>query len=647
MGETVDSVGLTLALAAALIVPGGLALAAAGRRESGWLHSAMAVGVSVALWPLVLLWTSVVGWVWHGTTVRAALVLACAAAGHMAWRRRAGPWRPTPTGVAVVSIVAVALLLRAVQASDVVVPPWVDGYHHTVVTRLFVLRGGVPADLQPYLAVEPFYYHFGFHAVAAAVGMAAGSGAAATTLWVGQALNGVAALTVAALAWRLTGSGPAAAAAAAIPAALYYFPSYFLTWGRYTQLTGLVVLPVAWILLADAVRSDRATAGRAIALAAAVSGGLLLVHYRVFVFYLTGAAVMATGIAVDRQARRLAWRWLAAIGAVTTVLVAPWVLGRVVPGTAALAASVPERPWYAADATIGEVPTWLLTIGTNRWWLGLAALGVVLGLVRHRRATLAVLAGLGAALVAVSPPWLGLPATWTLPPFSLAISLYLPAALGVGLLVTVVTCALGELLEAEDRVERAALVLALLATAAGAWRLRTIVNPVTVIATPADLAAAEWIRLHTPREACFLVSTGHWQLGTYRGLDGGYWLPLTAGRRTTMPAALYPYGEPKDVREINEFSARSAAATDAPSVVDRMREVGATYAYVGPQGGEIEGKLDADELAQHPALETVYAHDGVSVLRLRATDRGGRHRAAAAGNPAAVCPRVPPPPPDT
>ena len=48
----------------------------------------------------------------------------------------------------------------------------------------------------PYLPVTPFYYHFGFHALAAAVAGVAGVDAPAAVLWTGQAINAAAALTV-------------------------------------------------------------------------------------------------------------------------------------------------------------------------------------------------------------------------------------------------------------------------------------------------------------------------------------------------------------------------------------------------------------------------------------------------------------------
>ena len=45
-----------------------------------------------------------------------------------------------------------------------------DAYHHTLVTALFLDRGGVPHDYAPYAPLASFTYHFGFHAFAAALG---------------------------------------------------------------------------------------------------------------------------------------------------------------------------------------------------------------------------------------------------------------------------------------------------------------------------------------------------------------------------------------------------------------------------------------------------------------------------------------------
>jgi hypothetical protein len=551
-----------------------------------------------------------------------ALTVALLSWSAVRWRRHGRPRsRPQATTVALAVILAIAAVLRVVQVRGVVAPPWVDGYHHTLITTLVVAQGAVPTSLRPFVDTDQFYYHFGFHALAAAVAWLSGVAPTAAVLWTGQALNALTVLAAYLLAARLTGSRLAGVAAAAVPASLYWFPAYFVAWGRYTQLAGLVALPAAWALLAEALAA--APAARRVLLAGAVAAGLLLVHYRVFAFWLLGVVLLAGWALRSRRSARHELPRLAGAAALGVALAAPWLVARVGTGVSALSAA--SDRWFVGPQpeAVNALPSWLFTIHHNRLWLAVAAAGVFVGLLRRQRAAAAVVAYLGLAVLAVSPTWLGLPASWMLPRFALAISLFLPVAMGVSLLALAGQRLLARGLKVPRRSETVVLVMVVAVAMLGAWGLRAVINPETVILQPADLGAAEWVKAHTPPQARFLVSTGHWQLGTYRGLDGGYWLPLLAGRATTIPAALYVYGRPAAAREIAAIAAvaaRGDALTDA-ELLKLMAHAGADHVYVGPAGASARGKLSIERLRRVKELEPVYELDGVAIFRRRAGER--------------------------
>ncbi|MFQ5460803.1 MAG: hypothetical protein ACE5EL_08420, partial [Anaerolineae bacterium] len=147
-----------------------------------------------------------------------------------------------------------------------------------------------------------------------------------------------------------------------------------------------------------------------------------------------------------------------------------------------------------------------------------------------------------------------------------------------------------------------------------------VINPVTRIAGAGDVAAAEWIRGHTPPDARFLVTVGHWHLGTYRGLDGGYWLPLLADRLTTMPGALYSFGPPAEVRRITAFAVEAAKGDSlTPEELSALMDRGhADYVYLGPLGQGLGGGLTLDRLRRQPDLVEVHAAGGAHVFKRRA-----------------------------
>lgn len=755
---------LAVAIAAAVIVPGAAALRLAGHPSRGIDRGALAVTASITLWPLALLWTTALGLRWTAGAF-AAVVLALAAglaAGPLrrAWRRRkhatsprvpavpdhpnGGAVRravPSPESLAAIAILGLAVVLRVWQARQLVAPAWVDGLHHALVTRLIADAGAVPAGYRPFLAVDGFYYHFGFHALAAAAGWLADAPAQRAVLWTGQALSAAAALTTYAAARRLVRRPAAALAALAVPASLYWFPAYFVSWARYTQLAGLVALPGVWMLVADAVhgaatptvrgevepagerrlerrrrawarRFDPAAQPALVALAAACCAGLVVVHYRVSAFFGVGVAAAVVVVLAGRApGTRGRLARLAMVAGVAFALVAPWLVRHLGPGLAALSGASPDWARGSAETVdaigLSTRQAWLFTQGTNGVWLRLAAAGWLLAAARGRQAAWVVVLGLAGAAALVAPGWIGMAASWMLPPFALAISLYVLVAWGVAWWLEAVSDAAGGTAGASTwrlaaflgaaltlagawavradpgwvaavlgggpgagravlpggwagwpaaaqaagvalvawalhagrsiasapraaaapapvgsrgGVTRAVPALAITALAvAGAWRMRDIVNPATVIVQAPDVAAAAWIRAHTPATARFVVTTAPWHLGTYRGLDGGYWLPLLAGRATTMPAALYTYGTPADVRAVGALAATVARGDglDDAALREAMTAAGADYIYIGPASAGKREAFSVVRLRNHPDLVGVYDRDGAAVFRRR------------------------------
>jgi len=616
---------LGLACAAVLLLPGLVLLRLAEDPSRGGERLALAIGASICAAPLALLATSLAGLPWtRGGVFVAYALLAVVALGRP--HRRL----PDAPALAALGVAFVALAVRAYQARGLAVPLWVDGYHHTLIAELVLRAGTVPTSFRPFIDVDGFYYHFGFHALAAEVAWLSGARTPQAVLWIGQAVNAATALTLWLLALRLTGSRWAAAACAAVPAGLFHFPAYFLTWGRYTQMAALAALPAAVCLLQAAATADRRRAGRAVLLAAVVSAGLVLTHYRVAVIYALCAAVIAAG-ALRGPGRAGRLLRLAAVAGLAALLAAPWLLGPLRAGAGHLAAATEaagaERAWWAWSSEVNDVPAWLFTIRWNAPLMVAGALGLAAALCARPRPAAAVVAVLALASLVFVPEAVGLPANWMLPRFAAAIAAFVPVALGVGFLVQA-----GERLAGAAAARRPGGALAVLARSAlarplaalmvvgaataGAWSMRDIVNPVTVIASPVDAPAYAWVRAHLPAEARVLVRAVPWHLGACRGIDGGYWLPLLADRATTMPASFYTYGEPADVVAVGEVCAEVAKgdALGNAGLDALMVRTGADWVYVGTAPDTISGAMSAVRLRAHPGLVEALAIEGVSVF---------------------------------
>jgi hypothetical protein len=213
-----------------------------------------------------------------------------------------------------------------------------------------------------------------------------------------------------------------------------------------------------------------------------------------------------------------------------------------------------------------------------------------------------------------------------LPPSALTISLFMPAAIGVALFAERAARLAAARTQRPGAVPWVVAAAAVLATWQGAAQQSDVVRADTVLLRRADLDAMAWVRANTPETARFVIGTKHWQYGTYRGVDGGYWLPLLTGRQTTVPAALYTYGDPEVVRQVGALCKAVAdiEALSAAQLSDVFSAAGAEYAYVGAGAG-LEDGFSAARLREQPDLRQVYAQGGVAIFKREPpTTAGGR-----------------------
>jgi hypothetical protein len=147
----------------------------------------------------------------------------------------------------------------------------------------------------------------------------------------------------------------------------------------------------------------------------------------------------------------------------------------------------------------------------------------------------------------------------------------------------------------------------------GIWDTRTVVNPATVFADAYDREAIEWAAQNTPPDALFLINTAYWQVGLYRGVDGGWWLLPLAERSTQIPPALYSFLSREEVERINREAGRVSGFTGCTSEFKSfVEEKGITHIYARNDAGS----LRSDALRSCAGLDEVYRNDKVSIFKI-------------------------------
>lgn len=575
-----------------------------GWEALSWMEKlGLSAGVSIAIYPILILWTGLVG-------LRLGFAYAwlppVAALGVLIWYSR---WifmkrsvrqlerprsirtvfrsihLPSLPSIVLLLVILAVIFTRFWAIRTIDVPMWGDSYQHTVIAQLIVDHNGLFRSWQPYTDLVTFTYHFGFHSAAAVFHWVTGLSMPRTILWVGQIMNILAVLCLYPLALKISRNRWSGIVSVVIAGLLTPVPMSYTDWGRYTQLAGQIVLVTAvyllWGILAPSVGPETlfpdATTRRphqAITITAIVMGGLALTHFRVIIFAILFLAAVYIVNGLSRLTR-LQWKAIILqtfwIGLGGGIIFLPWFLnvfgGRIMRNfsnqlaTPASAISIDIQSYNAVGSLLQYLPVGI--------WL-LLPLAIAWGLWKQHKGFALMSVWGYLLLIAANPAWVRLPGTGALSNFAIFIAIYIFAGVlvggAVGLLVEVFFS--GELradlsLKLSNGWKANLLRLGVVGVRKNTqlikWmdaltgllliglsiiglpqRLNDIQPARFSLATRPDLRAASWIKDNLHPDAVLLVNSFFAYGGTLIvGSDGGWWLPVLTQRHTTLPPLNY------------------------------------------------------------------------------------------------------------
>ncbi len=544
----------------------------------------------------------------RGVSVFYAVAGGTALAG---WLQNRSIPRPNSRTVALFALFAALIAWRFFQVKGLEFPPWVDAPHHVLIIRKIMETGILPADLNPYLPVT-FYYHFGFHVVTALFAGISGLPLEKAALGMGQILNAAVSLSVYSLGRVVWGDPRRAGVAALLTAIVSQMPAYYATWGRYTLISGLVLLPLAMAALLENREPVRDLFK--IIFLMILAAGTLLAHYFagfllllfVLVFFVEGAVLASAGKIRWNQVLKAPLAGL--LGGL--VLIIPWLL--IIRGSAKRYLGVVLTPFGPPMDQIyfqGYVEYLFELLGPWRNYFLLAgALAGCFWALRNSQIRVIAFWGLLLSLGILS--W-----GFRLSPFRpdhFAIILFLPACLTVSHGAFEILAGFEPSGKGKGA-EKIGLMILLLFCLWGLVETAVIIRPVTVFAGADDHRAIRWIKEKTPPESRFLINATPWEWTLYRGTDGGWWITPLTGRWTSLPPLFYGFGEKKLIQEVNRRAAITRQARPGESDWWRLiREEGITHIYTH-SGAEA---LPPEPLLSLPGLKMEYRQGGVYIFKI-------------------------------
>lgn len=607
--------GLYLLLALAFLpLPGVIALLAgpaAWRRWDPLAWAGVALALGISLWALLWSALTLVGGRMTGWLLWTLFAGGWLAAGVLWWRGRlpAGAWRSRWrwAHLWLVAVVVLGFVVRLLAVRHINVLPWVDAGRHGLITAVMAQTGQIIRDYADFLAVDRFPYHFGFHTLSASLHLMTGWELNYMLLYLGQLLNGLAALAVYTAVWLTTRQSKTGVIAALLVALPFFFPGYYAAWGRLTQLTAMLILPVLLGLTWQLVRGT-AVWRQVWWLVGVLAAGVFLVHFRVFLYFVP-FVVVVWAISLGRRVIYLAG---AALLGGLLVVWRIFALSATTNSAVIFNNSIPNYNAFPVD---------YLTTGWERpfvYLAGAALLVVVVGRLWRRRWSVwptALFVWVSLLFILMAGDRLGLPQTDVVNINSMYITLFAPLAM-------VLAGTAVALLRWLGRLHWLALLLGwlevgFLLAAAVVFGVRyqiDMMNPQTVLVQPEDVVAIDWLDANLPADAKLAVNSWLWLGNTWSSSDGGLWIVPLTKRTTTTPPADYIYS-PVLRQQVAAFNTAATAVADwsDSGTIDWLRANDVTHLFVGAKGGF----MDPAALAANPGLEMIYGRGGVFIFAIK------------------------------
>ena len=618
---------------ALLLLPGWAILAGTGywRKWNPLQRWSLAPIFGIVFWPIIYYSTrTLIPMVRIGTNKLILILAVCAIVILVSLRKN---WKEQfelgEKAGTVIVVLLVTLLSRLILAYKFPYLAGDDSLHHSLITNLVATTGKLPYNLLPYDSANLNHYHLGLYALTGPLQLLAGITAPQALLWFSQFLNGLCGLGIFLLLDRKVTRD--AGIVGMLSVGLFsIFPSWFINWGRFTQLAAqTVLLPaalIAWETISNH-NSQRIILKKQdwieLLLAALLFAGVCFLHFRVAVFLLGLILIFCASELIKPengkpQIKGLATRVIL-LGLIILIIILPTLISGLQSYlvqrdpqslTSALTTNpLSEQSYY----TEGDKDTWKLTWKSIPF-LAIGGLGMLAGLFsqKNRQLSLTMLIWT-MVMIAFSQLYrLNNPLLAFVNITAVLLALYLPFGIGVGILWN-------ELFEKTnqrifERMRPLAIGTIVLASFFAFYMRTNDFQEIRAFMTPIDEIAMEWVKKNTDPDAVFGVNTAFLNPAIPYGTDAGYWLPVYAERQTTAMTLLASLSD-----DYIFYLERSRGMTDLykTSTIDTLCAYGVDYLYSGvkePLGSQDFVMIQGFEEINN--VHKIYDKDGVQIYKI-------------------------------
>ncbi len=619
-------------------LPGRLGLLLAGLdRQFNWgERTAISLGIGLAFYPIIFIWTGVVHFPWTQTRVWTLLGSMTVLYLYLVVRKNphAGGQKsqiskPGWKTIALLCIFLASLAVRLVMVRDLSAPAWVDSVHHALLGKLIVLNGGLPDSYFPFVGVQTSNYHAGFHVTLAIFQWLSQLEISQALLILGQVINAFMVFSSYLFTTTLVKNQNAGLVAAFVTGLVTPMPAYFTSWGRYTQLAGLVIFPVAIAFLYPYLETLKWQPSnfrkfikkpKSVALISFLSilfAGLFLTHYRVFAFQIALIFVISL-FAFFSWSKQKAFRnnfihylfILLPVALLSLILLFPWL-----PETIKTL-FLPSIAWSQSASTKPFFDfSWnLLTSARGIYSLVIALAGFIWAILNRKIFAWVLFIWLAIMFFLANLNVWRLPGSNFINNTSVIISLFLPISVLCGYIISWLLS--GWYHWIPEHIKKLFLIGIVVISILLGWLtskpLLAIVNPTTSLFRELDRSALIWIDNNIPTGETIFINPFAWGYGLFAGNDGGFWISPLSEKPTLPPPVLYGL-DLINMRNINIMCSKVIQSNGDPQILyELMLENEIRYLYIGAKGG----LLSPEKLQQSKKFQVLYNNQTTWVFQI-------------------------------
>jgi hypothetical protein len=622
-----------------LWIPGRVCLLLTGfdKRFDWGERTAISIGLSLAFFSVIFIWTSFANLRWDHLGVWGFLLLTTIIYSLLSIRQSKFKefrfLRITPNwgiSLGLLSVFIASLAVRFVMVRDLSAPAWVDSIHHALLGKLIVMNGMLPESYSPYLATQTANYHAGFHVNLAIFQWLSRIEVDRALLIFGQVLNASMVFSTYLFTTTLVKNQIAGLTAAFVTGLVTPMPAYYTSWGRYTQLAGLVILPAAIALISPTLQESTSPSlsFRAylkkykhianISLVSVLLVGLFLTHYRVFAFELALIFVIYIfSLYAWYKQNNLRPGFIGSLyfflptAILSLILILPWL-----PDTIRTL-FIPSLVWSQTASTrpFGDFSWNLLTTARGVYSLVIAGLGFIWAVLQRKNFAWILCTWIGVLLFLANINVWKLPGSNFINNTSVVISLFLPISVLCGFLISWLLSGWYRWLP--NTLKHYYAVAIIPSVFLLAWLtskpLLTIINPTTLLFREIDRPALEWIKENIPSDEVIFINPFAWGYGLYAGSDGGFWISPLSEKPTLPPPVLYGL-DIETMQDINLMCSKVIQSNGDPQVLyDLMVSNRVKYIYLGAKGG----LLSPTKLQQSDLFQIIFHNQTTWVFKTR------------------------------